>query len=334
MKVAIRGSGMASGCCAYLLAAQGIVADIRPAPRPTVPALLLSDAALGLIRGVFGDPHLFAGSPRIDRRIVCWGGSGGEPVSVPHGAVTLAEEELSAVLFAPAPAEPGMTEPDFTIFSAAPFPGGELRNFGRRSATAAEVWLLRADDRTACWTEAVAAGWLFLIPSSSGMGWLLAVGSPLEELLAQSRHIVPRVAPTGRVSSAFETCPRMLTRLQGPDWLACGTAAIAFDPICGDGTAQSVREAILAAAVVAAIAEGGDRQALLRHHESMLIAAMRRHLQLSARFYESGGTGDWWQEQLAALVEGYHWCTARLAALPEPRFQLRDFRLEPREEMA
>jgi len=52
----------------------------------------------------------------------------------------------------------------------------------------------------------------------------------------------------------------MLARLRGPDWLACGTAAVAFDPICGDGTAQAMREAILGCAVITAIGEGGDRK--------------------------------------------------------------------------
>ncbi len=79
-----------------------------------------------------------------------------------------------------------------------------------------------------------------------------------------------------------------------------------------------------------AIRDGGDRAALLTHYESMLIASMRRHLQLSAQFYQSGGTGAWWRAQLAALAEGYDWCTARLAVLPEPRYDLRDLRLVPR----
>ncbi|MFT3968653.1 MAG: hypothetical protein QM690_22535, partial [Sphingobium sp.] len=191
-----------------------------------------------------------------------------------------------------------------------------------------------AEDRSACWVEAVETGWLFLIPTGAQDAWLLAVGAPVEALLDQSRHIGPRVEPTGRSSSAFETCPRMLETLAGPDWLACGTAAIAFDPICGDGTAQAIREAIIAAAAAAAISEGGDREALLTHYESMLIAAMRRHLQLSAPFYENGGDSIWWREQHAALMDGHAWCTGRLAVLPEPRYQLRDFRLEPREAAA
>ena len=39
----------------------------------------------------------------------------------------------------------------------------------------------------------------------------------------------------------------------GPGWLSCGTAALSFDPICGDGTGHAVREGILAAAVIFAV---------------------------------------------------------------------------------
>lgn len=331
MRVAVRGSGMASGCCAHLLGMQGIAAAVLPAPRPPVPALLLSDAALNLLRGVFRRPSLFADRLRIDRRVVSWGGS--EPLPVAHGAVVVSEAELIAELFPEAPPLPETAPdaPDFTIHTVAPFPDDRLRSFGQRSAMAAEVSLAHEDDRSACWVEAVQTGWLFLIPTGEGAAWLLGVGAPVEVLIAESRYIAGRVAPTGRLSSAFETCPRMLETLAGPDWLACGTAAIAFDPICGDGTAQAIREAVIATAAVTAIDEGGDRGALLTHYESMLVAAMRRHLQLSAQFYESGGTGPWWDEQLAAMADGYAWCTGRLASLPEPRYQLRDFRLVPKE---
>ncbi|MET0362546.1 MAG: hypothetical protein ABW048_12445, partial [Sphingobium sp.] len=189
-------------------------------------------------------------------------------------------------------------------------------------------------DESACWVEAVESGWLFLIPNGAAGTWLLGVGATIDALLVESRHVAPRVRLTGTTSAAFATCPRILTQLQGPDWLACGTAAVAFDPICGDGTAHAIREAIIAAAVVMGIDDGGDAAALRTHYESMLVAAMRRHLQLSAQFYRSGGTGPWWQTQLAALAEGHDWATSRLATMPEPRYQLRDFRLVPREAAA
>ena len=95
-----------------------------------------------------------------------------------------------------------------------------------------------------------------------------------------------------------------------------------------------MREGILASALLIGIAEDGDRAAMLTHYESMLIAAMRRHLALCAQFYASGGTGDWWREQHDALMDGHRWCTGLLAKMPEPAFVLDRFRLVRRQQAA
>lgn len=323
--VAIRGGGIAANCCAHLLARAGIPTTHTAGGRAPVPAILLSDTALALLRSVFDRPALFADRPRITRRIVAWGAR--EPTMLPHDAVVLSEVDLDSALGAPSLDLP---DPTLTIHTAPPFPVGDLRGFGARRTVAVQIRLRHEDDRSACWIEAVEDGWLFLIPSGSGGAWMLCVGAPIETLLAQSRHIAPRVELAGEPSSSFETSPRMLTALQGPAWLACGSAAIGFDPICGDGTAQAVREAILACAVIGEIRDGGDAPALRQHFESMMIGAMRRHLRLCAQFYASGGEGPWWRAQLADLAEGFDWCTGRLARMPEPRYELHDFRLVAR----
>ncbi|BBC73927.1 conserved hypothetical protein [Altererythrobacter sp. B11] len=333
MRVCVKGRGVAASASIHLLTRAGLAPSCDPGPgaaaRPASPAVLLSDPAVALLRDVFGRSDLFADRPRIRRRIVSWGGS--EPAALPHEARVLAGGELDAALrpFADAPAHEGAA--DFTIHAAPPFPEDELRLFGERTANAAPMHLLHAEDAEACWIESVAEGWLFMLPGENGRGWLLGVGAPLDALLAQSRHLAPRLEPLGAPTASFAISPRMRSRLRGDDWLACGTSAIAFDPICGDGTAQAAREAILSAAVLAGIERGEDREALLTHYESMLLAAMRRHLQLCLQFYETGGTGRWWRTQAEALREGFAWCTARLGAMPEPRFLLRGFTLAPRE---
>lgn len=324
--MAIHGDGIAANCCAHLLTRAGVSVSRSGGQRTPVPAILLSDTALALLRSVFDRADLFADRPRITRRIVAWGKA--EPVSLPHAAVVLSEADLDAALAGPAAGAAAAAS--MTIHTAAPFPEAAMRTFGRRSTVAAQVRLRHEDDQTACWIESVETGWLFLIPSGPGAGWLLAVGASADVLLGQSRHIAPRIDIQGPTSAAFETSPRMLAAMVGPDWLACGSAAIAFDPICGDGTAQAVREAILASAVIGAIGEGGDPVALRLHFESLMVAAMRRHLRLCAQFYASGGDGPWWQAQLADLAEGFEGCTARLAKMPEPRFELHGFRLVER----
>lgn len=326
MKVAIRGSGIAATGCAQLLARQAIETIITPVPRAPAPVVLLSDPARALLCDVFADPTIFAHCPRVTRRIVAWGD--GDPVALPHEGAILLPEDLDT-LRPSASVHLGDLDGSeaMTIHTVAPFPSGDVRRFGTRMASAVAVALRFPDDASACWIEAVESGWLFLIPLNAQKAWLLCVGDGPEALLDQSRHISARVGDRGGATAQFDVSPRLLTDLQGPGWLACGTAAIAFDPICGDGTAQALREAILASAVVVATRDGGDAQALRRHHESMFIAAMRRHLRLCFDFYRRGGTGSWWQAQLADLAEGFDWCTTRLATLPEPRYHLRGFNL-------
>ncbi len=330
--VSLQGSGIAATTCAHLLTLAGFRVATEMNYRPPVPTIVLSDAALALIRGVFDRPDLFADLPRLRRRVIAWGGA---PVLVANGATLASEQGVQNALGnCSDPILPGAALPDFTIHAAPPLPDGELHIFGERNAIAARVRLRDPACVEEGRVEAVEQGWLFLVPADPGHGWLLGVGGSLDDLLAQSSLIAPAVDALGATSVPFMAAPRLHLPLCGDDWLACGTAALGFDPICGDGTAQSVREAILACAVITAVAEGGDRDELLLHYRSMLIAAMRRHLLLCAQFYATGGQGDWWRAQHAALMDGHRWCTALLAHMPEPRYLLDGFRLIPRRNAA
>lgn len=326
--VLIRGDGVSAATAAHLLACDGFaVAGARDVVRTPAPVAMLSDAAVALLRDLFGRPDMFAGRRTITRRIVDWGGT--TPGILLHNGFVVSGVDLAAELPVSRVSSPE-GDPFFTLRADAS-PNGALRGFGRREAVAAAVDLAPDADMAACHVEATISGWLFLIPHGEGKGWLLGVGDTLDALLGESRLVAAQIATLGPVAARFETAPRMLERLTGDDWIACGTGAIAFDPICGDGIAQAAREAILAAAVIAGIRGGEDKTALLDHYQAMLLAAMRRHLQISLGFYRTGGTLPWWREQAEAVADGYAWCSARLATMPEPRFLLRGTRLVARE---
>ncbi|HEX7945447.1 MAG TPA: hypothetical protein VF495_12315, partial [Phenylobacterium sp.] len=53
LDVAIHGEGIAAACCAHLLARDGFATAWTGRDRPPVPAILLSDTALELLRNVF-----------------------------------------------------------------------------------------------------------------------------------------------------------------------------------------------------------------------------------------------------------------------------------------
>lgn len=318
---------MAAYCCAYLLNKAGFRIDLEPVDRPRLPVILLGEQALALIRDVFDQPGLFSNMPRVRKRVVAWGPSAA-PVAVEHSAIVVSEESLLDAI-QPALAPTGSQEAPWTIFAARPLPAPTVEHcFGTRMASALPVTLKEGSDPFTCWIESLQEGWLFLVS-----GWLLSVGAPAETLLAGSHVIAPQITSIAMGSGEFPAFARIASPLCAPGWLACGTAAMAFDPICGDGTAHAIREAILASAVIRAAAKGGHLDELLTddllvHYEARLTAGFRRHLMLCRQFYLSGGTGALWRQELDAIDRGIQWTDAKLGAHASFRYQLRGFELE------
>jgi hypothetical protein len=340
--ISIRGDGVAAYCCAHLLRMAGFRVSLRRTDRPRLPAILLSDGALALIREVFELPDTFRDAPRILRRKVAWGKAAGdsddEPLVLEHSAVVVSEQSLLARLGQNLQVDesPAESETDWTIFASQPLPEfARERHFGSRIASAVQVDLREGCDSSACWIEFLEDGWLFLIPNAIDAGWLLAVGSPVEQLLDGSRFVAREIEGF-RTAGKFPAYPRIATTLCGSGlaqsgtmrgWLACGTAAMAFDPICGDGTAHAVREAILAAAVIRAIDGGGDSAELFAHYEARLTAGFQRHLGLCREFYRTGHGGSWWDAELKSLERGLEELF-RIAGRPDFRYQLNGFELK------
>lgn len=295
--VEIRGDGVSAYCCAHLLSKAGLAVQLQPLQRPRVPALLLSYCALALMRDIFGQPRLFESLPVIERRRVAWERDQ-QPVEVEHRAVVVSEQQLLDAL---APQFPtAAIQPDWTIHAAPPLPGASESTFGSRTGTSWRVELRRESMPNTCTMESLPRGWLFLLPAEPGYGWLLAVGDLGPDPLASSKVVSREVLWLLEHSQPFRVAPRIASPLAGPGWLACGTAAMTFDPICGDGVAQAIREAILAAAVVRAALKGEPMRALIEHYESRMRAGFARHLELLRAFYSNGYGGVWWDAQVPA----------------------------------
>jgi hypothetical protein len=320
--VIIRGDGVAAYCCAHLLTKAGFRVVLQPVDRPRLPVILLGEQALALIRDIFDQPGLFSNLPRVRKRIVAWG-QNAAPVAVEHSAILVSEEALLDAV-RPALVPIGSRDAPWTILAVRPLPAPSVEHcFGSRVASAVPVTLKDGSDPGACWIESLEDGWLFLVP-----GWLLSVGAPAETLLKRSRLVAAEVADCGSSLGQFPAYARIASPLCGPGWLACGTAAMAFDPICGDGTAHAIREAILASAVIGALAKGGHPGDLLAHYEARLTAGFRRHLMLCRQFYLSGGAGTLWRSELDAIDRGIQWSDGKLGAHAGFRYQLRGFELE------
>jgi hypothetical protein len=321
-EVLIRGAGVAASCCSHLLRRSGIHVAWESVPRARLPVILLSAAAQDLIRDVFEQPDLFRDLPQIRRRIVRWG-SQVKPVVLEHSAVVVSEEYLLRHL---SPAHADLADDAaWTIVASDPLPPSCVAHrFGERSASVVSVELTANADT--CWIESMEQGWFFLIASGPGKAWLLSVGDPA---LQESRLIAPLIASSGDAAGRFAAAPRISWPLCGPGWLACGTAAMAFDPLCGDGTAHAVRESILACAAIRAAADCAEPASVLDHYAGRLAAGFERHLAICLEYYRSGGSGPWWEAQTAATLRGIEWCRRTIGGLPPFRYRLRGFDLVP-----
>ncbi|HTX37573.1 MAG TPA: hypothetical protein VME43_21235 [Bryobacteraceae bacterium] len=321
--VAIQGEGVAAACCAWLLGGAGIPFSVARQARTRVPAILVSQATQALMADVFQQPSLFEGLPRLERRIVAWG-PGAEPVTLPHSAVVVSEEALVGRIEPRGPLADAGQFPEWRLFASRPLPASAaLRCFGSRHAWAVAAEL-KAPEAASCWVESLGNGWLFLIP-----GWLIAVGAAPDALLAASRLVAGQIRGIRGDPAEFPAYPRIADPLGGPGWLACGSAAMAFDPICGDGSGNAVREAILACAVIRAAARGEPPGRLLAHYRRRLMAGFLRHLELALQFYRSGDGGPWWDEEAQALQRGVGWCAGELARAPAFHYRLEGFDLLP-----
>ena len=316
--IAIKGDGVAANACARLCSRLAIPAAMKPADRSRVPALLIGDTTQALFADIFSSDRVFENARRITKRVVAWGGA---PRELPHSAVVIGEAQLEERLRGSNP--PAAAPADWTVFTIRPLPeGAQQLRFGSRVASACPIQLKDERDAETCWIESVETGWLFLLP-----GWLLAVGDSASCLLASSRVVSARIDRVDAPGGDFPAHPRITEPLCAPGWLACGSAAMAFDPIAGDGAGNALREAILAVAVMRAAMRGDPVDGLLDHYRTRLIAGFARHLELCRPFY-AAIDGDWWRAELAELDRGIAWCRERLRGNTF-RYQLRGFDLEP-----
>jgi hypothetical protein len=331
MKTAIiRGESIAACCCASLLDRAGVLFSREKVSRPKLPAVMIGDTSQRVLADIFAQPDLFKGLPLIRKRVVKWGATA-QALALPHSAIVASDQILLdriEPLLARVPYSSDAEPAEWTILSSRPLPeASEDFNFGSRMAAAVQVTLKKGADTEASWVESLPEGWLFMLPNGT-TAWLLSVGGSTQSLLSESSLIAQQIAGVEAESRSFPCHPRIADPNCGPGWMACGSAVLGFDPLCGDGSGYAAREAILAAAVVQAASRGADRDNLIAHYRARLLAGFQRHLETCLEFYRTGHSGGWWDEQINATERGLEWCRAKRALASEFKFRLSGFSLE------
>ena len=195
--------------------------------------------------------------------------------------------------------------------------GGAYVAAGERHVVAAEVEFVGPSDRTAL-VETWAGGWLFLAPLGEGRAILQAtVSGPPRDALEGLRSALEGAGEIGAVVgefsrvATFHSAPRLAQPSCGDGWIAVGEAAMALDPICGDGTGYALRGAIAAVAVLNGIAGGMPPGRCLRHYQMRLAAAFRNHVEGCRDLYGGDFGGSAWDGERRATE-------LALETVPEP----------------
>jgi hypothetical protein len=325
----IEGDGVAALCCAHLLVRSGIPFSMASQSAIRQPVILLGSQAASLLREACGAESLLDQGWRIDKRVVLWG-KGQEPVTVAHDGIAISEEVLLQSMQAhlrplPCPDEPAHT---WKIATRRAAPAEEFFTYGERRAAAYQATLKDTADSTSCWIESTADGWLFLLPYSANRASLIVAGASQQEILRQSCLIGQRIEIPSKPSSTAPIAPRIARELCHDGLIFTGSAAMRFDPLCGEGAGHAVREAYLTVSVIRAVLRGEPVDALQRHYTGRLQQAFLRHLVICDSFYSSGGESSFWQEESAALRAGMREVSSAVQAAGPAQFRFRGLDLE------
>ncbi|MCX5009691.1 NAD(P)/FAD-dependent oxidoreductase [Streptomyces sp. NBC_00555] len=215
------------------------------------------------------------------------------------------------------PVPPDPTVPQWTVTATPPGRSGAYRTAGRRHLLAGEAPCAAGQDDTTARLERTDDAWLHLTPLGDGNALLQAmvpgpVGHParhLGRLLAHS-PLAARLAQAPATAVALPAAPRLhrapATPPAGrtPGLLLVGAGAIRYDPLSGTGTAQALRTAVLAAAVIDSAAAGTPADRLCAHYTARLRTAFRDHLATCARLYPQAFPTPAWQHELDACRSG------------------------------
>jgi 2-polyprenyl-6-methoxyphenol hydroxylase-like FAD-dependent oxidoreductase len=315
IEVHIEGEGVAAACCAQLFAVSGQAFTSARAVRPKLGAVLLSRQTVALLDEIFPAIDLLSVGHPIEKRVVTWGPAA-EPITLPHSALVISEADLLTRLWARVPATAESAAGEWKLLSSG---GMKQQTFGTRIASVARAVVNRDVDQSACWIESVDSGWLFLLPRGENeAATLIAVGETPDPLLGQSRIVAGLIGALEGPAVEFPAYPRIAVPLCGNGWLACGAAAIGFDPLCGEGTGNAARQAYLATAIIAALRKGEPVEDLLAHYTSRQMHGFLRHLQICLGFYQTAGSGTFWQSETALLQQGIEWAGKLLREQARP----------------
>lgn len=358
-KVLVLGQGVAAICVARLLISRGWHVELRGRPLSrSSPRIILNAITAKLLGELFEiQPYdasdIFAkhGAISIESRALAQANR--KPIEVlPHHGISIAALDLAKTLRALLMVNPPfineiqegdllLSEDDIAAFDWVVDARGKQASsegrvlLGERRAITVDVELDGDTPHGRCWMETTPEGWLFLMPSGHGLGSLQVVVPNLSgnvfdvvKTLLASASLVSRFV-TRQFNEPFilEAAPSISLSIGAKRFIRVGDAAVAFDPICGDGTGNAVRSAILATAVLEAVASGLTFEQGLGYYRWRLMQAFVHHIEYCESFYREAFSSAAWISELRKASEVRAGISSELSHAGKPRFRLKGLSL-------
>ncbi|QEE28417.1 hypothetical protein FTW19_10640 [Terriglobus albidus] len=329
-EVQITGNGIAALSIAQLLSQSGIAASMQSGRSKHQRSVLLSSQTIQLLSTIHRTDRFARLGWPIQRRSVLWGDAE-EPVTVEHHGISIPEillaDELRSHLPDTLTSESDRASSGWVIETQLRDSEAVIR-YGKRGAIFHRAKLRTSADAHCCFAESTAAGWLFLLPTSFTEAVVICCGYHPDEVLRESRLVALQVEDASASLEPVSIAPAMASELCASQLIRAGSAALQFDPLCGEGVGHAAREAYLATAVVRAVGRGEPVQELLTHYSARLQQAFLRHLLVCRSFYAVHHDSAFWRSELTYLEAGIAALQTETIHIPVG-FRFEDLDLKP-----
>ena len=340
----ILGGGVAGLTCARLLSARGWSVDCVGGAKKPGPIVIVNDLSASLLVELWdADETLFAGAHCLEGRLTRWESSAAlayltaPAFVIPIDVLVsrLADRVLAAGLRFVEQDDVQSENYDWIIHAGGRDTAfGKHIAFGHRKGIALSVMLTTSAPSDSAVVESVPGGWVIVIPQGKRRGTLQAVFSehiidPLEQLhsrLANSRFASTLVEEIADGPTSFVAMPGLSLTPCVPHSIAVGDAAIALDPMSGNGIGSGLRTAILASAVLDAAQRSKKPQVYFDHYTWRLHTAMRNHVNNCINFYGRAAYASSWCSEIHAMRTALPQIIS--PGLDGPAFKLNRDRLE------
>lgn len=332
----IGGAGLAAVAAAKLLGDRGAEVRLVAPPRQTGRIVAIPIETVMLASSLFGcDVADLAIGTTVERRRVDW--SDGAADTVPQTALVCDAGEFAAALARRLPPSCGlggsMDDEDADWIVNAAGRSSDAVAGGTRIGQFA--WIANVGSDVETTVTATALGWIFTAPHPRGGLAVLMVTPSAATAAATVGDVAARLALAGRdvpaadivaIGRAEPVAPQFAAPLVEKNRVRVGDAALALDPLRGDGAGFALRGALLAQAVMSGIGEGGDRGQLAGHYDRRLREVFVSHLHGCSAHYRAARHAEIWRHDIAAMDH--------LAARMEPAAGGYEFRLDERDLVA